>query len=145
MDIYLTQQTHLKLCEFFDIEYKEINFYSITHFGEKLPKESHPMYGTNHTLDTILKIKKARTKQIIKHSDETKRKIGDSHRGKIISEEHRKLVIESNKRRAGETRSSYKNKGKKQPTAECPYCHIIGGKGAIYRWHNDNCKMKVII
>jgi hypothetical protein len=145
MDIYLTQKNNKKLCELFDIEYQELDYEPIKHLGEKLPPESHPMYGTSHTLESRLKIKKARSKQVINHSEETRRKIGDVHRGKIISEEHRKLVIESNKRRVGETRSAYKNKGIKQPKAECPHCHMVGGKGAIYRWHNDNCKMKVVI
>jgi len=38
MDIYLTQQTHLKLCELFGIEYKEINFEPIPHKGVLEPE-----------------------------------------------------------------------------------------------------------
>lgn len=29
-----------------------------------------------------------------------------------------------------------------QPDIECPHCGKIGQKGAMYRWHFDNCKMK---
>jgi hypothetical protein len=38
--------------------------------------------GKHHSPETIKKIKKAREKQIIVHSEKTKKKIGDSHRGK---------------------------------------------------------------
>lgn len=31
-------------------------------------------------------------------------------------------------------------KGEPQPKATCPFCHKIGGKGAMCRWHFNNCK-----
>lgn len=103
-----------------------------------------PMRGKKHTEESKNKIKKARASQKITHSDETKRRIGEAHKDKIISEEHKKIVIESNKRRAGEKRNTYKNKGIEQYKLTCPHCGIVGGYGALKRWHFDNCKLKVI-
>jgi hypothetical protein len=122
MDIYLTQQTHQKLCEVFDIKYQPIEFEPITYIGcehrepwnkgiphtedyknrmREILLKVAPMKGVKHTKETKEKIREARSKQIINHSEETKRKIGNAHKGKIISEEHRKIVSESNKRRVG--------------------------------------------
>lgn len=47
---------------------------------------NHPMFGRKHTKEARLKIKEARAKQVILHSQETKNKIGRSHEGRIINE-----------------------------------------------------------
>lgn len=50
--------------------------------------EKHPRFGKGHSDEAIEKIKKARSRQIIKHSEETKNKIGAKHKGKTLSIEH---------------------------------------------------------
>ncbi len=67
----------------------------------KLKGDKHPMFGQKHSQESIEKIKLARSKQVITHSEETKKKISESNKGKIISEEHKLKIIESNKRRTG--------------------------------------------
>lgn len=48
-------------------------------------------------------------------SDETKRKLSESHKGKTYA---------------------------KQKTVECPHCTKVGKFGAMNRWHFDNCNLK---
>ena len=101
-----------------------------------------PMRGKKHTLESKDKIKAARKKQIIKHSEETKKKIGDKHRGKITPDHVKKAVSESNKRRLGSTHKTHKNTGSKQTLTQCPYCNKVGGVSSMHRWHFDKCKFK---
>jgi hypothetical protein len=101
-----------------------------------------PMRGKKHTDETKEKIKRARKKQVIKHSDETKKKIGDKHRGKITPDHVKKAVSESNKRRTGTKHKPHKNKGVKQKIICCPHCNKEGGT-TMYRWHFNNCKLKI--
>ena len=100
-----------------------------------------PMRGKKHTEETREKIKSARKKQVIKHSDETKKKIGDKHRGKVTPGHVKKAVAESNKRRTGIKHKTHKNKGIKQKIICCPHCNKEGGT-TMYRWHFDKCKLK---
>lgn len=101
-----------------------------------------PMNGKTHSEETKEKIREARKKQVIKHSEETKKKIGDKHRGKTTPDHVKKAVAESNKRRAGSKHRPHKNKGVKQKIICCPHCNKEGGT-TMYRWHFDNCKLKI--
>lgn len=128
------------------ISKSEINYYLLV---ERNLGQNNPMFGKvgymrgkKHTNETKQKIKEARAKQKIIHSDETKQKISLSNKGRIISDETKKIIIESNKKRLGEKRNTYKNKGTKQNKVKCPYCNVIGGFSAMNRWHFDNCKLK---
>ena len=105
------------------------NFYNIldgSSGGDTL--SNHP------NLNTIKqKIKTARSKQIINHSTETKKKIGDAQRGcngywygKTPSDEHR-------------TKISNSLKGKPKEIIICPHCDKSGGSSQMKRWHFDNC------
>jgi hypothetical protein len=100
-----------------------------------------PMRGKTHTLESKDKIKSARKKQVIVHSEDTKRKIGNAHRGKITPDHVKVAVAESNRRRTGSKHKPHKNKGVKQTTICCPHCNKEGGT-TMYRWHFDNCKLK---
>jgi hypothetical protein len=129
------------------IDKQEINYYIsvINNLGEKNPMFGKPSYmrGKKHTEESKQKIKEARKKQKIIHSEETKKKIGQSHKNKIISDEHKKFIIESNKKRIGEKRGEYKNKGIQQSITVCPHCNTQGGYASMKRWHFDNCKNKL--
>jgi group I intron endonuclease len=66
--------------------------------------EKNPMYGKHHTEETKEKIRKTKEKYVRENatrygavlSDETKKKIGDSNRGRIISEETKRKISISN-------------------------------------------------
>jgi hypothetical protein len=104
-----------------------------------------PMRGKKHTPESKDKIKSARKKQIIVHSEETKRKIGDKHRGKLTPTHVKQAVAESNRRRTGLKHKPHKNIGSKQNITKCPHCNKEGGISSMYRWHFDNCKLKGLI
>jgi len=76
------------------------------------------------TEETKSKIKSARSKQVIMHSEETKKKISDSHKGKIVTEEA-KIAMR-----------------KPKTKIVCPHCNMLGGSNNMYRWHFNNCKLK---
>jgi hypothetical protein len=110
--------------------------------------ENNPMYGKGsmkgkkHTQETKTKLSEKAKKQIrLPVSEETKKKIGLKHKGKVLPEQTVLAVIESNKRRTGSKHKTHKNKGSKQKIITCPYCSKQGGT-TMYRWHFDNCKLK---
>lgn len=59
--------------------------------------ENHPMYGRTHSEEAKLKIKKARSNQIIKHSKDTRRKISESNKGKKVDMNHIKKMVQARK------------------------------------------------
>ena len=68
-----------------------------------------------------------------KHSDETRKKLSESHIGLNTwtkGTKQSKEVIE---------KRSLSMKGKKQRKVTCPHCNKTGGT-TMYRWHFDNCK-----
>ena len=64
-----------------------------------------------------------------KHSPETLKKMSEVKLGKKQSKE----TIE---------KKVMKLKGKIAPKLICPHCEVIGGVGAMRRWHFENCKNK---
>jgi group I intron endonuclease len=87
--------------------------------------ENNGMYGKNHSEETIIKIKEARSKQ-------------------VITESHKKAVSEW-------ATNFWKNEDKKQtmiakvtgikkPKVQCPHCKKVGGKPVMVRYHFDKCK-----
>lgn len=84
----------------------------------------HPMYGKHHTDESILKIKERRNKQIISlehlekmrnawvgkhHTEEIKKKIGESHKGKYHTEETKKRISDNVKAKIIERRINNDN------------------------------------
>lgn len=61
-------------------------------------------------------------------SDETKRRISESNRGKIVSDE--------TKNKMSETKKSMPN-----PSKCCPHCGKIGSGRVMARWHFKNCRV----
>jgi hypothetical protein len=101
------------------------------------------------------------------HSSETKKRISDSLKGRVVSNETRKRLSENNwartnpeaqrlsAKKAAASRKTWKapsNKTKEkisvaltgvlQEIVKCPVCGNSGGKNAMRRWHFENCKMK---
>lgn len=95
-------------------------------------------------------------------SSETKKKISESHKGKVKtkehrenlskalkgkskSEEHRRKLSEANKGKKMSEKTKQKLskalKGKPQNKIKCPHCNKEGGT-TMYRWHFDNCKLQ---
>jgi hypothetical protein len=81
----------------------------------------------------------------MRHTEESKNKMSEIKKGKpswnkgktdIYSRETLEKMSESKR---GNTPW---NKGRKEETVSCPYCEKIGGKGAMKRYHFDNCKHK---
>lgn len=79
-----------------------------------------------------------------KHSESTKQKIANAHKGKVLSESHKENIrasvsgykhSEEAKRKIGEYQ---KNKPKIKYV--CPHCKTEGSTVAMKRWHFDNCK-----
>lgn len=102
-----------------------------------------------------------------KHSEETKRKIGESNKflkkGKKLPKEIKIKISESlmGHKQSDETKlkksqshtglkhseetkkkMSLSAKGKIRPKLKCPHCGKVGGTGNMQRWHFDNCKFK---
>ncbi len=71
------------------------------------------------------------------HTDDTKKKIGEAHKNKIVSEETkekmRKRIVSE------ETRNKLK---KKRPIITCPHCGKSGGDSVMKQKHFNNCKFK---
>jgi len=104
MDIYLTQENHKSLCEFFDLQYKPIEFETIRIQPTKYMRGNlHPMYGFKFSEETKHLMSSIR-KGII-FSEETKRKLREAGRknknflGRTHSEEAKKKMSESAKNR----------------------------------------------
>lgn len=95
------------------------------------------------------------------HSEETKRKISNIHRGRTgpkMPETTRRAIRNANigkpSKLKGVSRSResvekmiisnkdrYESwKGKPMETVQCPHCHKVGNRIVMHRWHFNNCK-----
>ncbi len=128
----------------------------------ELQKEYGYQVDQRHYMDTINLFQSGK-------SEETNRKISESMKGKVLSEETKaKLSIASmgntsargsirtpeNRKKISDslmgnvvhekTRNKISNtmKGRKQPIVTCPHCGKEGGQNAMTRRHFDNCKQK---
>lgn len=82
--------------------------------------------------------KTRKTREPIKHSEETKQKLSKLWKGTTRSIEDRKKIS------AGQTgikKRPYKHKKKPKPVI-CPHCQKIGSPRGMYNWHFDKCKFK---
>ena len=95
------------------------------------------------------------------HSEETRRKISESHKGIRPNSETRLKLSESAKKRGYsqpqidamrkanlgrkhteefKQNMSEARKGIPQPKVECPHCGLVGGISGMKHWHFDKCK-----
>lgn len=100
--------------------------------SKRMSGENHPNWGKRGTGTPYFGKK---------HTEETKKRIGDSSRGK-------KLNVD----RSGEKNSFYGKKHteetklkmrKPKQKSTCPHCLFTGGGGNMKRYHFDNCKRKL--
>ena len=126
-----------------------------THSDETKAKMSAAHKGRTHSDETKANMRqrthsdetKANMRQRT-HSDETKAKIGNAHRGKVISIEQREKLRIANTGRIlsytvdAETRNNARKRF--NIIIQCPYCNKEGGNVVMKRWHFDNCKLKEI-
>lgn len=83
-----------------------------------------PMAGKHHTEEAKAKIREARKHQVIRHSPESRAKIGLAHKGKYVSEETKQKLREVNlgKKHTEETKAKIsagnKGKGRKKKNKE---------------------------
>lgn len=133
------------------LEYQYYREEYVKRMSQRNSGTGNPMYG-------VKLVPWNKGKKTGPHSEETKQKIGNAHRGKLISDEtKRKLSIaNTGKTRSDETRKKIReaNKGKSKPCKEetkqklrkpkrllqCPHCSKIGGEPQMYQWHFQNCK-----
>lgn len=99
--------------------------------------------GWNHSEETKLKLSKPKSEEHRIKLSESRKKL----KGKFkLTEEHKKSIGKSNK---GKTRTEEEKKKmsdicrEKYPTRKCIHCGLIGGGTAMNRYHFDNCKHKL--
>lgn len=130
--------------------------------SERMCGENHPMFGKNHTKETINKISKKRKEQGNywegkTHTSESKIKMSKSAKNKNMSEEAKdirnKKMSEywTGRKKSEEQRKNIakakmdKNNpmyGKKAKRVTCPHCDKTIAVNMASRYHFDKCKNK---
>ena len=92
--------------------------------------------GSRHSEETKLKISLAHKgrKRSKEHCENTRL----SQLGKTLSPDHRKKLGDATRGRSISYTLTEKQLAPK-PSITCPHCGKIGGKGAMNRWHFNNC------
>lgn len=95
----------------------------------------HPAFGLTRSIETIEKMKASHIGMIgRKHSDKSKMKMSESFSGAgnaFYGKTH-----------SNEALSKMKASQSLIPKTICPHCSKSGHRGAMARWHFDNCKSK---
>ena len=113
------------------------------------PGELNPFYGRKHTeeykkkLSALLRTKDCRSKTPnfgLVHTDETKFKMSLKRKEWMSKNKHpRKGIVMT-----PEEKIKYGANFKNHLRINCKYCDKIGSIANMSRWHNDNCKKKVV-
>lgn len=70
---------------------------------------------------------------------------GEGSSGLVISEDTRKKLSIAKKHKSVKSRhSNSSHRGTIKEINYCPHCNKAGGKGAMQRWHFNNCREKII-
>jgi hypothetical protein len=72
----------------------------------------------------------------VPRSDETKRKISETNKGRVIGCNKKKSEAAKNRVKQAWT-------GKKRPIVKCPHCPKEGADFVMSRWHFENCPSKI--
>ena len=104
--IFLTHAEHTRL------HMQNISEYTRQKMSESHKGEKNPFYGKHHTEDNKRKISESHKGK--RHTDDTRKKMSESRKGKKFSEETRRKMSEAAKHRTDETRRKMgeANKGK---------------------------------
>lgn len=94
-------------------------------------------YGKKHTEETKQVIRAKRAKQVIIHTETSRKLLSESLKGHSVSSETRERISKATK---GKSKS---NKGIPKRTTACPHCGKVGAIAMMKRWHFDNCKEKI--
>ena len=96
MVIYLTQKTHQKLCELFEIEHQNIDFEPIECKDTDFKPWNKGVLNTEEykqkMRETLLKVAPMKG---LKHTEKTKKKIRDSRKKQIFTKEQNEKRTES--------------------------------------------------
>ena len=113
------------------------------------PGELNPFYGKKHTeeykqrLSALLKTKDCRSKTPnfgLVHTEETKLKMSLKRKEWMSKNKNpRKGIVMT-----PEEKIKYGANFKNHLRVNCKYCDKIGSIANMARWHNDNCKKKVV-
>jgi len=82
------------------------------------------------------------------HSEETKQKMSDAHKGKQLGEDNPMFGMTGDKnpfynhKHTHETIDKMKQIAQNRPIVKCPYCDKEGSNNIMKRWHFNNCKYK---
>jgi hypothetical protein len=113
------------------------------------PGELNPFYGRKHTEEykqrqsILLKTKDCRSKTLnfgLVHTEETKLKMSLKRKEWMSKNKHpRKDKIATE-----EERKAWGSNFKTHLKAGCKHCNKIGSVANMVRWHNDNCKKRMV-
>jgi hypothetical protein len=100
---------------------------------------NNPFKDKKHSNKSLVKIREARSKQIIlPHTTETKEKIRSSLTGHTVSNETRLKISLALKGKSPAEKVLLRMNSK----VTCPHCNKIGNPAIMTRWHFDNCRKK---
>jgi len=113
------------------------------------PGELNPFYGRKHTeeykqrLSALLKTKDCRSKTPnfgLVHTEETKLKMSLKRKEYYKTNSNPMLGV----KRTPEMQINSSLSALNQQKHACVYCDVVTIAGNIKRWHNDNCKKRVV-
>jgi len=111
--------------------------------------ELNPFYGKKHTeeykqrLSALLKTKdcrQKRTRKGDKNTPESKQLMSEVRKEWMANNKHPMLGV----KRTEEMRLNNSLGAKNQMKYKCQHCDVVTIQGNLTKWHNDNCKKKVI-
>lgn len=151
---------HLLLIKIYPNESKLIYAARMMTIDGRDTKRNNKIYGWLKRKFSKLQCEKMTGKIGWHHTDESKQKISESHKGKkkpgsrptvSISNKTRKIIrnplTDEQKKNISEGRKGKTawNKGLVMPKITCPYCNKSGSEFNMNRWHFENCKKKELI